>query len=203
MAAEMLATVTRPGLVITVEVVAVGPPEISTVWAGGGRVVLGRPVEPDLFELAPLDASLLPFHLAQLTRVGIRPDPPFVGSASVPAVLLTELETPNTIDVDLLVRRLRDAGVVQPWADRLAIAHHHRRCSWRVASLWTTSDGSARDAELRVLDAGPAGYWAITPSSEGPSRALVSVVTSSDVIEALRRAIPPGWEDGAGPRPDR
>jgi hypothetical protein len=194
MAASMLGTVTDPRLVITVEVTVDGPPEISTLWAAAGRVVLGRPVEPDLFQLSPLEPEYLPFHLAQLTRVGIRPDPPFTGSVAVPDGLLDDLATAWDSDVDGAVDRLRGAGVDPTWADRLAIAHHHRRRTWRVASLWAGPDRSAHDHELTVLDAGPAGYWVIRPGDEGPSAVTLQVATFAEIIDALRHTIPRGWE---------
>ena len=195
MAASMLGTVTDPRLVITIEVTVEGPPDISTLWAADGRVVLGRPVEPDLFQLAPLEPEYLPFHLAQLTQVGIRPDPPFTGSVTVPDGLLDDLGAAWATDVDRAVDRLRAAGVDATWADRLAIAHHHRQRTWRIASLWVGPDRSAHDHELTVLDAGPAGYWSIRPGAEGLPTVTLEVMTFSEVVDILRHAIPRGWED--------
>ena len=193
MAAHMLTVVTAPKLVITVEVTVSRRTEISTIWAAEGRAVLGAPVEPGAFQLSPLDADLLPFHLTDLTRVGARPDPPFRGTVAAPADLLDELEDLWRRDTSRAVERLRGAGVDDAWADRLAIAHHHRRSLWRVAALWVGEQQTANDAELTVLDAGSAGYWSVTPSGGAEPSITFSVLTVDEVLEALRRVIPPHW----------
>jgi hypothetical protein len=190
LAADILQVVTDPSLVVTVEVRALERPAISTIWASDAGAVLGQAIEPGLFHLGPIEPDLLPFHLAQLTMVGPRPDHGFAGSADAPAGLLDELEPLWCTDPDAVAARLVGAGVGAAWAERLAGAHRHRRATWRVASLWAGPDGSAHDREVMMLDAGPEGYWEITPLPADVPSIRFTPRRFADVMEALTAAAP-------------
>jgi len=188
LAADMLSVVTDPRRVVTVEVSRDEGIEISTIWARQGSAVLGRPAGDDLFQLGPVEVGLLPFHLAQLTGVRPQPEAPFSGSVTVPSAVMDGLADTWSIDIDLAVAALIGEGVEPAWAERLAIAHRHRRSRWRIAALWITADGSARDDEMIMLDAGPGGYWEILADPHRLGQITFVTRRFVDVLELLHAA---------------
>lgn len=185
-AADMLDVVTTPTRVITVEVTIDERTDISTIWVRSTAAVLGRPTGPDLFQLGPLEVGLLTFHLAQLVTLGPRPDPPFAGSATVPAELLDELEPTWTEDPAHAVSCLIAEGLDPEWAERLTVVHNQRRSRWRISSLWIGEDGTPGDSEIIVLDAGVAGYWQVLPDAECRGQITLATRRFVDLLEVLQ-----------------
>ncbi len=186
-AAALVTTMTDARLVVSIECRTADRPHRSTIWARAGDAVWGRPAERDVFELRAIDPMQLPLLVAQITDVGRRPHQPFTGSVTVDSgplrAALDHAHDPETA-FGILV-----AGGVDPlWADRLLIAHDHRRATWTVSSVWTDPGGHHGVHEATVLDAGPAGYWEITHDDEGI--ATYTVASSERVMRTARRSVP-------------
>lgn len=191
-ARELVEIMTDPDLVVSVDVTTRDGSRLSTVWATGGRAVWGRPVEPDTFQLRPIEAITAPLLLAQLTGIGRRPEQPFTGSATVTVGAIdTALQWVGE-DPETALGILMAAGTDEIWADRILIAHQHMRARWTVSSVSTRSTGGASVCETTVLDAGPAGYWRLTPA--GDDGTTYTVISLLETMRLLRTCLP-----GIGP----
>jgi hypothetical protein len=185
---DLVSVMTDAHLVISIERRTADLPYRSTIWARTGSAVWGRPAAPDLFDLQSVDPIELPLLLAQLADVGRRPRPPFLGACTVPrepldAALAFEHDEETSFGI------LVGGGVDPVWADRVLIAHDHRRAEWTVSSVWTDADGGHGVNEVTVLDAGPAGYWHLDPTEDG-SHVRYTIGSLETVMRALRRCIP-------------
>lgn len=180
---------TEAELVISIECETADLPYRSTIWARSSGAIWGRPVDSDVFELRRIDPIQLPLLLAQVTDVGRRPRPPFSGTVAIPTGPLDAVRSGHH-DHETAFGILVAAGVEPAWADRLLIAWDHRRIEWTVASVWTDPDGDHGSAEVRVLDAGPAGYWHVHANEDGTTSFTVGSLES--VMRWLRRTVP-GW----------
>jgi hypothetical protein len=185
-AADMLDVVTAPTRVISVEVSVGDRTDISTIWIRRTTAVLGRPADADLFRLGPIEVGLLTFHLAQLVALGPRPDPPFAGSATVPAETLDALDGLWMTDPTRATSRLIAEGLDPQWAERLTAVHSQRRRRWRINSLWITEEGTPGDSEIIVLDAGSAGFWQVLPDAEGIGQITLASRRFVDLLEVLQ-----------------
>lgn len=188
--AGLLAVMTDPELVISVEVTTRDGSRLSTIWATAASAVWGRPGDRDVYQLCSVDTLTVPLLLAQLTGVGKRPEAPFSGTVTMPvdahqAALDWRAEDPETALAILVA-----AGVDPLWADRVLIADEHRRALWTVSSVWTERHVGHEVHEARVLDAGPAGYWRLT----APDQATVAytVISLHETMRLLRRCVPGG-----------
>lgn len=186
-AGDVVAVMTDARLVTSVERRTSDLPSRSTIWARSGTAVWGRPVNPDVYELRVIDPIELPLLLAQLTDVGRRPLPPFRGGLSVgcearDAALSADHDSETAFGI------LISAGVDPKWADRLLIAHDHRRAEWTVSSVWSDQAGSHGVFEVTVLDAGAAGYWHVETGDDGTVRYTVGSLET--VMRLLRRCVP-------------
>jgi len=189
LAADLLSVVTGPTSVVSTEVTE-EVTEIATIWHHNGRAVLGRPSGDDAFALFSIEPPLLPFHLAQLTKIVARPDPSFTGSFTVPAEAMEVAESLWTANPESASGVIVAAGVEAPWAKRLVLAHRSRLRSWCATSLWTDIDHSHHDAELRVLDAGHLGYWVVANEPAATATFRFTVVTLDGILERIRALLP-------------
>ncbi len=175
----LLDVITNPTLVVTVEAVGVSTPRLATIWGSEGHSVLGRTVDRHQFDLLQIEPDLLPFHLAQVTRLSPRPLSPFHGAVAMPRATLQRVEHLIARDQLAAELELRHAGLVDPWPDWLLIALAHRRALWTVEAVWL--DGRERRVEqMSFLDAGSAGYWLVKEDADRGSGALV--VSSFDQL---------------------
>ena len=179
--AGLVEVMTNPTLVITVEVAGAHSPQLSTIWGTPRRAVIGRTNDRQRFQLQQIEPQLLPFHLAQATGLGPRPQPPFLGGCSVSAAALSLAEDLVAAEPDEAEHVLAAAGLGSPWSDRILIALAHRRSLWTVESVWLGTKHSRRGSRLSVLDAGSAGYWRL----EGDRHQVDLTVTDFDSL--LRR----------------
>ena len=180
--ATLLAVMTGPTLLVTVESAGAHTSRLATIWGSTHRAVLGTTTDRDQFDLLQIEVDLLPFHLAQITELSPRSLPPFDGTVSVPTATLQRVEHLIARDQPGAERELRRAGLVDPWPDWLLIALAHRRALWTIEAIWL--DGRSRRAErMTVLDAGSAGYWTV---NEDASEETV-LLGVSDFDQVLRR----------------
>ena len=184
---RLVADMTEASLVISIECHTADLPFRSTIWARASSAIWGRPVDADVFELRRIDPIEQPLLLAQITDVGRRPRPPFSGTITVPAAPLEAVRFGHH-DTETSFGILVAAGVEPAWADRLLIALDHRRIEWTVSSVWTDPDGGHGMVEVRVLDAGPAGYWHVHANDDGTTTYTVGSLQS--VMRAMRRTVP-------------
>ncbi len=186
-AADLVAVMTDPILVVSVEVTTPVEHIRSTLWGTDAEVVWGRPADHDTFELRRLDPLQAHLLLAQLTGLGHRPSPPFWGGVTVESATLTRALEVRPEEPDAAIRLLASSGVDDVWADRLLLAHDLIRAQWSVSSVWTGDPSGHRIAEIEVLDAGAAGYWRIERAGD---RATYSVTSLEHVLAAFRHAVP-------------
>lgn len=189
LAADLLSVVTGPTTVVSTEVTEEST-EIATIWHHNGKAVLGRPSAHDAFALHSIEPHLLPFYLAQLTRIVARPTPGFSGSVTVPADALEIAEDLWATDPAAATAMIAGVGVEEQWAKRLVLAHRSRLRTWYATSLWTEVDHSHHDAELRVLDAGRLGYWVVTNEPKETPTLRFTVATLDEILERIRALIP-------------
>jgi|GEM_PF-6085763 len=187
-AADLVAVMTDPDLVVSVEVATRDGSQLSTVWATDDRAVWGRSVEVDIYQLRLIDALSVPLLLAQLTGVGRRPEAPFSGSVTIAAETLAAAVDWHTDDPETACGILVAAGVDSLWADRILIALHHQRATWTVSSVWSDGASGHEVHEVTVLDAGPAGYWRLTSPDSGD--VTYTVTSLRETVRLLRRCVP-------------
>ena len=189
LAADLLPVVTGPTTVVSTEVTE-DSTAIATIWHHNGKAVVGHPSAHDAFALHSIEPNLLPFHLAQITRIVARPAPSFLGSITVPSEALEIAEDLWATDPAAATAVVAGAGVETQWAKRLVLAHRSRLRTWCATSLWTDLDHSHHDAELRVLDAGPLGYWVVTNEPAETPTFRFTVATFDGVLERVRALTP-------------
>ncbi len=187
-ASALVAVMTQPDLVISVEVATRDGARLSTIWATAAQAVWGRPVEHDVYQLRAIDTVTVPLLLVQLTGVGRRPEPPFAGSVCIAAEALEAALDWQADDPETALGILVAAGVDPQWADRILIAHQHHRAKWTVSSVWTDGGAGHEVHDVTVLDAGPAGYWRITAPE--PATVAFTVASLHETIRLLRRCVP-------------
>lgn len=179
---------TEARLVISIECETADLPSRSTIWARQGSAVWGRPSAGEVFELRQIDPIEIPLLLAQLTDVGRRPTPPFAGAVIVDGEPLRAALN-GEYDQEVAFGILVAAGVDPLWADRLLIAHEHRRMQWTVSSVWTDPAGGHGVHDVTVLDAGPAGYWHVR-RGHGDESLKFTVGSLTTVMRSLRACVP-------------
>lgn len=178
----LVTVMTNPTMVVTVESTRTHSSRLATIWGYSGCAVLGTTVDQHQFDLLQIEPNLLPFHLAQVTELTPRSQPPFTGSVTVPRATLRLVEDTIAQDQQAAEQELRAAGLVDPWPDWLLIALAHRRALWTIEVIWF--DGATRRVErMTVLDAGAAGYWTV---GENPGRDTVTLCVR-DFDHVLRR----------------
>lgn len=190
LADAILATMTDPDLVATVECTSVDrPPRVGTAWGRGATGVIGESAAPDTFTLHQTSRGLLPFHVANLLEVGPRPTPSHIGTVTVDAEVLTSTR-PHWQQEDRMRVVLLDHGVPAAAATALAGLHASRRASWRVTCLRRDPDGIPRDGETLVIDGGPSGYWSLVSDAEAPETLTFTPLRWSFVIDLLGELLP-------------
>ena len=180
--ATLMTVMTGPRMVVAVEAAGVRAQRMATIWESGRRAVLGTTADRDQFDLLQIEPELLPFHLAQVTDLTPRPQPPFKGAITVPKATLHRVEDVIARDQRAAERELRAAGLVYPWSDWLLIALAHRRALWTIEAIWLAGR-TKRAEQMTVLDAGSVGYWTVKESS---CRDTVTLRVS-DFDQVLRR----------------
>ena len=185
---SLLAVMTNPSLVVTVESVGAPVSRMATIWGSAQRAVLGSTVDRDQFDLLQIDPDLLPFYLAQITELSPRPLPPFSGAVAIAKESLRRAEQLITRDQHAAERELRQAGLVDPWPDWLLIALAHRRALWSIEAVWL--DGRYRHAErMTVLDAGSAGYWMVREDT-GRATVMLGVCSFDRLLQRYGALLP-------------
>lgn len=180
LAARMLDVVIGPNAMMSIEISSRTVTRLATIWSSAQGVVLGHSLEGEMFELLPIERHLVPFHLAQLTRLSARRAGPPPGSVTAP---LEDVPTdPNHWSMKSVVGKLVAAGNDEAIVRQLAEAHRSHRWTSRITSLWSAGDGSASDQELVIMDAGDAGYWQITQVRD---EMCFTVRTSDEILDML------------------
>lgn len=186
MAGAMLEIIADPGLVVSVERMRLGAVAATTLWVTPRGMVVGSRVEPAVFELKLGAAELVPFHLMQL--IHLRPLPQtarFEHVIGVEAMLSAE-DSLYQGDSATAVKCLHEAGVADAAGAVELLAA--RIASWRIHSIWSTSDGSSM-AEASGMDCGWLGHVLVRTSERAPSMTLQSA-TFEEVLAAVRAALP-------------
>ena len=126
---------------------------ISTVWISPKGTTLGWSPDQTTFELTNIDAPLLPFCIASLVELRVRP-----------------------------LRRRRPISLSSTRSAATSLAAELLRSGrrWRLTSTAAAGDGSTTEHLVEVIDAGPDGYWEITrDTGEG---GLVLTARSTDSV---------------------
>ena len=126
---------------------------------------LGTSQDSKTFDLYPLEPGLIPFHLAALTRAGLRPTnekPPI----TIGSDLYTRTAATAATDPDDTCSCLRTGGLDTETAVMVVRLHTTPSRGWRVSTLWREPDGFIGDRALDIIDGGPLGYWEVTPIPE-------------------------------------
>lgn len=186
----LIAVITNPALVVTVEVDDFDRdtrPELATIWRNDETAVVGRGDNRGQFQLLQIEPHLLPFHLAQTVRMVPRPQPTFSGSFAVPAGTLAAVESMIGTDPARAERELAAAGVATVWVDRFVATLIMRRSMWAVESIWLGDRRRRVEARLSVLDGGFAGHWRLSHSS---SRVTITPSNFDDLMRLLAALLP-------------
>lgn len=186
--ATFLEIMTNPTLVVTVETTTGSGRHLATIFGTLGRAVIGTTNDSHSFDLIEIDPHLLPFHLAQTTRLVPGPQPPFSGGFALGTDVLDLSDRLSCADPTTAESTLTEAGIAPPWRDRLLIALSHRRSLWTVESIWLGNGGRGQ-ARLAVLDAGPAGCWKLT-ENEQDHRVWMEVADFDAIMQDLARLLP-------------
>lgn len=167
-ARELLDVVARPGLRLTVRIVQPGPPLWHGVWATRRDAVLGSPVEPDRYELSPLEPVLIPFAVATIVGLRRRPADPARTTTRIPTSRYLALGSGHAWEPD----GGEYAG--------LAAVMRGRRTAWRATSTWREPGGRPHAARMHVIDGGDAGLWLVAPADQDGADPVL-VVEPTDV----------------------
>lgn len=189
MVGELIDIVTNSTLVITVDVDVSGSPHpgLATFWKSDDLAVVGHSNGEDSFELMAVEASLLPFHLAQIVHLVPRRRPVYKGSFTVPAQTLITVDSMATLQPRRAEHELAAAGVAPEWTDRILATLIMRRALWTVESIWLGDHRSREEARLVVLDGGFAGYWRL---SERHGVVTVKPVGFDELMRLLEALLP-------------
>lgn len=179
LAHRILTPMASPDMVVSVEVAEKGGRRFATIWGRGSAATLGTAHDGDSFVLDEIEVGLLPFHLAAVTRLEVRPPPesePMIVAgaevADIPAGGAEPLQDGTEGSGGDLVLRLRAAS----------------RSRWTVSSLWGDAEGSVMNSSLEVIDAGPLGYWEVTHLAAG--RVALTARGLESVLRLLADATP-------------
>ena len=180
---------TSPDLVVTAEVSKADGEQLTTFWATATHAVVGATSDRSQFELIQIEPGLLPFHLAQATGATPRPPSRFTGGCLLPERALQSAETLIVSEPRRAAATLRAGGVPWIWADRVCEALARKRAVWTVDSVSLPQNARHSQPPLRVLDAGPGGYWRLRQrrSSEIVSMQVIDFET---VLELLISMLP-------------
>jgi len=189
-ARDLLSPIASPQAVVSVEISGSGPLEIATIWCAGRRCTLGASQDRKTFELYPLEPGLIPFHLAALTRAGLRPadekTPITIGTD-----LLTQTVTTAATDPDDACSRLQAQGLDADTAARIVRLLTAPSRRWRISTLWREPDGFIGDRALEIIDGGPLGYWEVTQIPKNDNVVLTPRSLDS-VLRLFAAALPDG-----------
>jgi hypothetical protein len=188
----ILATMTDPELVATIERTSIGlPPWLGTVWGRGAMGVVGESPAPDMFTLSQTQRGLIPFHVANLVGVGPRPAPGHHNTVVVETALLAA-SRPHWDTPHVMGEMLADHAVPVGAARALAAAHASRLASWRVTCLRTHPDGTPSDGEILILDGGDGGYWSLVADIDAPGTVTFTPLRWPFVIDLIGDLFPTG-----------
>ena len=210
--AQVVAVVTAPQLVLTLETWAEGAVVVHRAWATAELAVVGRSVAEDVVEYTATDLVSVPFFLAALVGLGRRPVAGPTGPFTVSSAALDAASSMvEEGDRRAATERLVADGVPADGADTLAEVLARRRLSWRAVSTWASPTGEVTSRGVTVIDAGPAGLWRVdvTHAEPGagtgpPDTLVLSALAPSQAWEELTALIPPtglGPADGDAPSP--
>jgi hypothetical protein len=189
---SILATMTNPDLVATVECTTIErKPWLGTAWGRGAVGVIGESHAPDTFTLHQTQRGLLPFHVANLVGVGPRPTPDYHETVVVDTEVLAASRS-NWHAPEVMTDLLADRHIPSQAAIALAAAHASRRASWRVTCLRTEPTGSPQDGEALVLDGGEGGYWSLAADVDAPGTVTFTPLRWSFVIDLIGDLFPTG-----------
>ena len=160
-ARSILAPIADPAVVISINFPMSTTREIATVWRRGQAATVGTSRDRARFELCPIEADLIPFHLAALANLRVRP--------------IAELE-PIEIAADALaaVTRAVPASTEAAWSILRAVGLTDRAIKqlldlqspmarrWSVTTLWSEPDGFVGENMVEIIDGGPEGYWEVS-----------------------------------------
>ncbi len=180
-ARQIVACMTEPTTVVSVEVATATEQRLSTVWGTPERAVWGRRADGDRFELTTIDAIEVPLLLAQLTGLDRRGGATSCDPCGSPAASVMAAGDPCTTRVTSSL----DRGSV----DRSLGAR--RRVLWTVSSVWCSEAGDHEVRELTVLDTGPAGYWRIEPPHDLDGSSTYARMSHEETLGRLARLVPP------------
>lgn len=178
LAHRILGPVASPHMVVSVEVTEERR-RFATIWSRRSVATLGTSHDPASFVLDELEAELLPFHLAAITRLGPRPLPKAEPIVVAP-VDLAGIPTRGSERA-----RRTSAGVGGDFVEDLRAASRRR---WTVSTLRLDTEGSVVDSSLEAIDAGPLGYWEVTPLAT--DRVVLTPRRLDSVLRLLADAMP-------------
>ncbi|MEM9615233.1 MAG: hypothetical protein AAGA59_20005 [Actinomycetota bacterium] len=188
----MLKVIDSASLVVSVHVMAHGDTSLTTIHATPQRAVVTSSLDPDLIDVAPLRITRMPETLSDMILLR---QPESVGSRPirVPANDVARAEQlRNTPDMARAV--LAGAGLDEEAIGVMLALQNPGTRQWRISSTWAVGDEQADTAELRGVDAGPAGQWLLAGSVERAENTLtLTPQGDGEVLRSLRRILPQFW----------
>lgn len=188
----MLKVIDAASLVVSVHVMAQGDTSLTTIHSTPQRAVVTSSLDPDLVDVSPLRITRMPEALSDIILVR---QPESVGSRPirVPANHVARAEqlrdAPDMARAVLAGAGLDDEAI----AVMLALQNPGTR-QWRISSTWAVADNQSDTAELRGVDAGPAGQWLLDGSIEQADDTLILTPQGDgEVLRSLRRILPQFW----------
>jgi hypothetical protein len=174
--AEIGSVLAAPGLHVVVERHGTEAVVIDQLWATPDHAVIAEAADAGHVELSPLQTALIPYELARLVGLALRPEPPSLHPVTVPAAALTAAEEAvGSGDLDGARQALTDVGVADGDADTVADLLAGRRLSWRITSVWRSSPDDVVASMLVVVDGGAAGLWLSDAADIGDLRTTVTL----------------------------
>jgi hypothetical protein len=167
--AATLRAVGRP--LVRVEIRRTAGEEVAELraWADEAHAVTGR-MEREVVELSALPWAQLPRALVRDAGLaGGRAAPAGDARTPVPVpspVLLAARELVRDGDGEGALAILRAAGLAGPAAGAALAIAENARLVFVATGSWREGDGEWHTGTVAGLDAGPAGWWGLTPGSE-------------------------------------
>jgi len=188
----MLKVIDTASLVVSVHVMAHSDTSLTTIHATPQRAVVTSSLDPELIDIIPLRITRMPEALSDMILVR-RPESvgsrPIRVSASDVARAEQLRKTP-----DMARAVLEGAGLDEEAIGVMLALQNPGTRQWRISSTWATGEDESNTAELRGIDAGPAGQWLLDGSIEQADNTLTFTPQGDgEVLRSLRRILPQFW----------
>lgn len=188
----MLRVIEGASLSVSVQVTAHGDSSLTTMYATPQRAVIASSLDPDLVDISPVRIPRMPETLSDI--ILLRP-PESTGERpiEVPSEVMAQAEKLKS-HPDKARDAFRSAGLGDGDVEVLIAIQNPGSRQWRITSTWSVDDNAVDAAELRGVDAGPAGQWLLSGRlDEERGRYHLQPQGDGELLRALRGALPKYW----------